>query len=165
MFAHSLKEVEQAWSAVDGVKRVSDRIVGLGPFGIGLDGILAMANLAPGGFAIDELYTLGAGGYIVFQGLKARASPGVITRMIVYLAADTVLSGVGVVPIIGGVLGAGLDFFFQGHLYAAKALQKEIERTHWVEASWREAKASGELNRHLAEAKAQRKKRVVFLHD
>lgn len=165
MFARSLKEVEQAWSAVDGVKKVSDRVIGLGPFGVGLDGLLAMANLAPGGFALDSIYTWAAGGYLVFQGVKARASPWTITRMIAYLGADAVFSGIGAIPIIGGIAGAAFDFIFQGHLYAAKALQKEIERTHWVEASWRDAKASGELERHYAEAKAQRKKRVVFLRD
>jgi hypothetical protein len=68
------------------------------------------------------------------------------------------------VPIVGGVLGAGLDLLFQGHLYAARALQKDIERTHWVESGWREARANGEINRHYVEAKARKKRRVVFLY-
>jgi hypothetical protein len=45
-----------------------------------------------------------------------------------------------------------VDFFFPGHLMAAKALQKDIESTHWVEANEREARASGDHDRHVAEA-------------
>jgi hypothetical protein len=32
------------------------------------------------------------------------------------------------------ILGDAVDFFFQGHLLAAKALQAEMKQTHWVEA-------------------------------
>ena len=50
-------------------------------------------------------------------------------------------------------------------LMAAKALQKDIETTHWVEASERDAKASGDHDRHVAAMKADRKRRLVYLRD
>jgi hypothetical protein len=164
MFARSLKEVEQVWTTVDGVRKVSDRIVGLGPFGIGLDGIIAMlastgVGAAPG-VVLDELYTWGAGGFLLWQALRVRASSWTVTRMVGYLLLDTLAGGLSAIPLVGGLV----DLLFQGHLYAARALQKDIERTHWVESGWREARASGELNRHYVEAKAQRKRRVVFLY-
>ena len=59
-----------------------------------------------------------------------------------YLGVDT---ATGEVPILGDAV----DFFFQGHLLAAKALQAEMEQTHWIEAREADAKASGEHERHM----------------
>ncbi|MNR69173.1 hypothetical protein D3C85_1942450 [compost metagenome] len=51
-------------------------------------------------------------------------------------------------------------------MLAARALQKDIETTHWVEDSEASATASGEHERHLIEMRADRKKRrIVYLHD
>jgi hypothetical protein len=59
-----------------------------------------------------------------------------------------------------------IDVLFPGHLLAAKALQKDIAATHWVEGSEREAKASGEHARHLARVAGDEKlRRIVYLHD
>lgn len=125
----TLPELERIWLQVNSVKKVSDRIIGLGPFGIGLDGLISMLNnplagpLAPLGIAADELYTWGAGLYLLYLALKAEASAWTITRMIAYLGLDSL---VGLIPFIGGPI----DLLFQGHMYAARALQKEIERRY-----------------------------------
>ncbi len=59
-----------------------------------------------------------------------------------------------------------VDLCFPGHLMAAKALQKDIESTHWVEANEREARASGDHERHVAAMQADpKKRRIVYLHD
>ena len=48
-------------------------------------------------------------------------------RMVAYLVVD---SGASTVP----VLGSAVDFFWQGHLMAATALQKDVEDRHGAPA-------------------------------
>ena len=94
-----------------------DRLIGVGPLGIGLDGVLAWVPGA--GLA----YGMGAGTLLLFHAFHAGASPATLARMTVYLAADNLSD---TVP----VLGWAVDTLFPGHLMAAKALQKDIEARH-----------------------------------
>jgi hypothetical protein len=129
MAAPTLQEAERIWLQVNSVRKISDRIIGLGPFGIGLDGIIAMLNnplsgpLAPLGIAADQLYTWIAGLYLLSLGMKVQASGATLFRMIAYLVIDSL---VGLIPWLGGPI----DLIFQGHQYAARALQKDIERRY-----------------------------------
>ena len=107
----------QAWRHAETIKRLSDRLIGLGPFGLGLDGVLAWV---PG---VGLAYGLGAGGLLLYQGFQAKASAATLARMAAYLAADNLSD---TVP----VLGWAIDTIFPGHLMAAKALQKDIESKH-----------------------------------
>lgn len=152
MAARTFGEIEKIWSNAEGIKRLSDRVIGIGPWGIGLDGLLTWIPLVGG------VYSVAAAAALMVNAFRARASTGTLVRMGAYLAFDVVTTET---PIIGSVI----DFFFLGHMMAAKALQKEIETTHWVEASQRDAKASGDHARHLAEMKAERKRRLVYLRD
>ena len=83
--------------------------------------------------------------------------------MIGYLGLDSATTAVGeVVPFVPDVV----DFFFPGHLLAAKALQEDIESTHWVEASERAARDSGDHERHVEQMRRDPKlRRIVYLHD
>ena len=157
MATRTIADIEKIWSNVEGVKKLSDRAVGVGPFGIGLDGLLTWVPV------VGTVYSVGAAGWLLMQGLRARATPGTMARMIGYLGFDvgTTLTG-EVIPVAGDVI----DVLFPGHLMAAKALQKDIQSTHWVEASARDARASGDHERHLQTMRADQKlKRVVYLHD
>lgn len=122
----------QAWMHAELIRRLSDRVVAVGPLGLGLDGVLAWipgANVA---------YTLGAGGLLLYSAVQAGAAPMTFARMGMYLAADSALSGVP-------VAGWAVDTFFPGHLLAAKALQRDVEKRHGKPA--RElAKGWGRLN-------------------
>ena len=111
------QRAHQAWRQAETIKRLSDRLIGIGPFGLGLDGVLAWVPGA--GLA----YGLGAGGLLLYHGIQAKASPVTLARMAVYLAADNLSD---TVP----VLGWAVDTLFPGHLMAAKALQKDIEARH-----------------------------------
>ena len=71
------------------------------------------------------VYSLAAGGWLILDALKARASPWTLARMIAYVGYNTASSQV---PIIG----QNFDFFFRGHMFAANALQKDIARRHGV---------------------------------
>lgn len=110
-------KAHQAWRHAETIKRLSDRLIGIGPFGLGLDGVLAWV---PG---MGLAYGLGAGGLLLFHAVQARASAVTMARMAAYLAADNLSD---TVP----VLGWAVDTLFPGHLMAAKALQKDIESRH-----------------------------------
>jgi len=107
----------RAWKSAETIKGLSDRLVGIGPFGLGLDGVLSWV---PG---VGPLYSLGAGGLLLFHAVSARASLQTLARMLIYVAADTATDAV---PIAGSVV----DMLFPGHLMAARALQKDIEARH-----------------------------------
>ena len=157
MAKRTIGDIEKIWSNVEGVKKLSDRAVGIGPFGIGLDGLLAFV---PG---VGLVYTVGAAGWLLIQAARAKASPSTMAQMMTWLGLDTVTTLTGEAFFLPADV---VDVLFPGHLLAAKALQKDIASTHWVEGSEREAKASGEHDKHLATMRGDRKlRRIVYLHD
>ncbi|WP_374516434.1 DUF4112 domain-containing protein [Brevundimonas sp.] len=159
MARRTIGDIERIWSNVEGVKKLSDRVVGVGPFGIGLDGLLTWIPV------VGTAYSVGTAGWLLLQAARVRASPGTLARMLAYLGLDSVTTAVGEVPFLDFVPSVA-DMLLRGHLMAAKALQKDIETTHWVEASERDARASGEHERHLATLRADPKlRRIVYLHD
>ena len=159
MARRTIGDIEKIWTHVEGVKKLSDRAVGIGPFGIGLDGLLTWVPV------VGTVYSVGAAGWLLVQAGRAKASPGTVARMLGYLGLDSVTTVIGEVPFLDFVPSV-VDVLFPGHLLAAKALQKDIETTHWVEASEREARASGEHERHLAEMRRKGGlRRIVYLHD
>ncbi|WP_310538934.1 DUF4112 domain-containing protein [Phenylobacterium sp.] len=115
--AVSRDRAHQSWRAAERVKGLSDRLIGIGPFGIGLDGVLAWV---PG---LGTAYSLAAGGALILSGITGGASLGTLLRMGAYLAADSMTS---TVPVAGWAI----DTLFPAHLMAAKALQKDIEKRH-----------------------------------
>lgn len=157
MARRSVADIEKIWSNVEGVKKLSDRAVGIGPFGIGLDGLLTWIPV------VGTVYSVGAAGWLLIQAAQARATPATLLRMVSYLWLDTATTAVGeVIPFAPDVV----DLLFPGHLMAAKALQKDIESTHWVEANEREARASGAHESHVADMRRNpRLRRIVYLHD
>jgi|SRR5215217_2093947 len=159
MARRTIRDIEKIWSNVEGVKKLSDRAVGIGPFGIGMDGLLTWVPV------VGTLYTVGAAGWLLFQANQAKASPGTVLRMMAYLGLDSATTAVGEVPFLDFVPNV-VDVLFPGHLMAAKALQKDIQSTHWVESSEREAKLSGEHEQHLETVRKDSKlRRVIYLHD
>lgn len=111
------ERAHQSWRSAERIKRLSDRLIGLGPIGLGLDGVLAWI---PGA---NLIYSVGAGGLLLYEGVKAGAAARTLARMGLYLLADSATSEV---PIVGWAI----DTLFPGHLMAANALQKDIEARH-----------------------------------
>ncbi|MDB5448841.1 MAG: hypothetical protein JWQ97_4158 [Phenylobacterium sp.] len=107
----------RAWTNAERISRVSDGLINFGPWGLGLDGVLAWI---PGA---NVLYSVGAGGLLMYEAVAARASSATLIRMGLYLTANTALDGV---PVVGWAL----DTLFRGHAFAAGALQKDIEARH-----------------------------------
>lgn len=108
-------EAHQAWITAEKIKRVADRLVGLGPFSVGLDGLLAFVPVA------GTLFSLAAGAWLLWEALRVRASAFTLARMGFYVGLRTVAS---VIPLEGWLV----DFFFRGHMFAANALQRDIAR-------------------------------------
>jgi hypothetical protein len=114
--AHRLR-AHKAWRNAETIKRLSDRLIGVGPIGIGLDGVLAWV---PGA---NAAYSLGAAAVLGYHAWQARASLPTVARMAAYMLFD---SSTSAVPVVGWAI----DTLFPGHLMAAKALQKDIEARH-----------------------------------
>lgn len=115
----SRERAHSAYRSAETLKKLSDRVIGFGPFGVGLDGLLTWI---PGAGVV---YGVGAGGYLLLNAFRAKADMLTILRMLGYLVVDTATSEV---PIIGDAV----DMLFPGHLLAATALQKDIEVRHGV---------------------------------
>ena len=109
----TVEAAHRAWITAERIKRVADRLIGLGPFSIGLDGLLAPVPVA------GTLFCFGAGVWLIAEGVKAGASPYTLARMVFYIAVRTISS---VIPIEGWFI----DIFFRAHMMAANALQRDI---------------------------------------
>ena len=108
------ERAHRAWRNAGRIKRLSDNLIKIGPWGLGLDGVLAWA---PGA---NTLYSVGAGALLIYEAIQARAAPWTMARMAAYLVANSAMTEI---PVIGWAM----DTLFRGHLMAANALQKDIE--------------------------------------
>ena len=115
MTAITQGEAHRAWITAERIKRIADRLVGLGPFSIGLDGLLAPVPIA------GTAFSLGAGVWLLVEAVRVRASALTIARMAFCVGFRTLAS---VVPLEGWLV----DILFRGHMMAANALQKDIGR-------------------------------------
>lgn len=111
------ERADLAWRRAERIRRLSDDLIRIGPFGLGLDGVLAWAPAA------GTIYSLGAAGLLINEAIQAGASRGTITKMAAYVGLNSALSAI---PIAGWAA----DTLFRGHAMAARALQKDIERRH-----------------------------------
>jgi len=108
-------DAHRAWLRAERIKRIADRLAGLGPFSIGLDGLLAPVPLA------GTMFSLGAGVWLLIEAIRSRVSPFTLARMLFYVGFRTAAS---IVPLEGWLV----DVLFRGHMMAARALQKDIAR-------------------------------------
>ena len=96
------------------VGRLSDSIVRLGPFSLGIDGVLSWI---PG---VGELYSTAAGAFIVVQGARAGVPFVVLVGAAAMLLARTVVNAVP----IGG---AALADVFTAHKWAAAMVVRAVD--------------------------------------
>jgi hypothetical protein len=119
-FARTHFEVNNARSAIERISKLSDNIVGFGPFGIGIDGILAWVPI------VGDAYSIGAGLVLLALGWRVKAP---ISTLISAGALVAARSGVDLVPVAGPLI---VDFF-RGHKMAADMLLHAIDSTVYVE--------------------------------
>jgi hypothetical protein len=96
------------------VGRLSDSLVRIGPFSLGLDGVLSWA---PG---LGDLYSTVAGGFIVVQGARGGASAPVLAGAALLIGCRTLA---GAVPIAG----AAFADVFTAHKWAAAMIVRSID--------------------------------------
>lgn len=151
-FARSHSDLHNIRLGVERIKNVSDRIIGVGPIGIGLDGILSWV---PGAGVI---YSGVAGTMLVLEGVRARAATGTLLHMSALLFVDTFLD---VVP---NPVSAIADTFFTGHKWSANLLLKHMDETIYVEGTAAQARGKPEYAELMARIRAgKEKRRIVFL--
>src|SRR5947209_4302391 len=109
----SRDRAHRAWRVAERIARLSDNLIPIGRWGIGLDGVLAWV---PGA---NTLYSVGAGGLLIYEAIGVGASAATLIRMGLYLTANSALTEI---PVIGWAM----DTLFRGHLMAARALQRDI---------------------------------------
>jgi hypothetical protein len=107
----------RAWRRAERLRRLSDDLVRIGPFGLGLDGVLAWVPAA------GTAYSVGAAALLINEAIQAGASRGTILKMAAYVGLNSALSAV---PLAGWAA----DTLFRGHAMAARALQKDIARRY-----------------------------------
>ena len=106
-----------AWRRADRIRRLSDGLVRIGPFGLGVDGVLAWVPAA------GTIYSVGAAAVLFNEAIEAGASKATLLKMAGWLGLDSATS---TVPVVGWAV----DTLFRGHAMSARALQKDIERRH-----------------------------------
>jgi hypothetical protein len=111
------ERAHRAWRNAERIKKLSDNLIKIGPWGLGLDGVLAWVPVA------GTLYSVGSGALLLYEAWKAKAAPWTLTRMAGYMIVNSAMSDV---PVIGWAM----DTVFRAQLMAANALQKDIEARH-----------------------------------
>ena len=108
-------ELRRIRDSVDRIGRLSDSIFRLGPFSIGLDGVLSWIP------AVGELYSAGAAAFILIQGFRARVPASSLLMCAALMGGRTVISAVPFAgPAIADVLTA--------HKWSARIIVTAIDR-------------------------------------
>ena len=113
--ARAESDLERIRRSVELVGRLSDGLIRIGPWGIGIDGVLSWI---PG---VGEIYSALAGGFILVQGARAKVPLLTLLTAGVLLASRTVITAVP----LGGPAAADL---FLAHKWSARLVVKAIER-------------------------------------
>ena len=142
-------DVHNNRASIEAISRISDNLIGIGPVGIGLDGILAWI---PG---VGELYSIGAGAALIAEGYRARVPTAVLTQAALLVSVRTLAN---IFPFVGGVI---VDFF-RGHRMAARMLVRAIDDTLYIEGE--HGLDHPQYAATLARIRSgQERRRVVFL--
>ena len=119
--ACSTVELARIRDSVAFVGRLSDSLVRLGPFRLGVDGVLSWI---PG---LGEIYSTVAGGFILVQGLRAGVPLHILLICAALMASRTFVSAI---PLAGP---AAADLF-TAHRWSAKLVVRAIDARLPVQA-------------------------------
>jgi hypothetical protein len=108
-------DLERIKRSVEMVGRLSDGLIRIGPWGLGIDGVLAWI---PG---VGEIYNVLAGGFILVQGARAKVPIHILLGSAALLISRM---GLDAVP-LGGPLVADL---FIAHKWSAKMVAGAIDK-------------------------------------
>ena len=97
------------------VGRLSDSLVRIGPFSLGIDGVLSWIPV------VGEMYSTVAGGFILVQGVRAGVPLHILAGAAALLSTRTIASAV---PLAG----AAFADVFTAHKWAAAMVVKAIDQ-------------------------------------
>lgn len=140
---------------IERIGRLSDNLIGFGPFGVGLDGILAWV---PG---LGQLYSLAAGALLFAEGVRARVAPVVLVQVAAIILLRTGIDNGNFIPGVGIASSIVVDLF-RGHRWAARLLIRSIDETLYLEGPWNPT-SPAYLDALARIRRGQEKRRVVFL--
>ena len=161
--ARSHLEVHNARNAIERLGKLSDNIVGVGPVGIGLEGILEFIPV------VGELYSLGAGGVMVLQGMRAHVPFLTLVWCGFLILLRTLVGAIDDIPFIGfltpfGIGGDVVAGLFRAHRMSAQMMIKSIDDTIYIEGRREQTPEHPDDVAALADVRAGRdRRRVVFL--
>ena len=102
-------------ASVDRMGRLSDNIFRIGPWSIGLDGVLSWIP------AVGEIYSAGAAAFLIGQGLRAGVDIGTLVVCGALMASRTVIT---VIPVLGPLMSDVLTM----HKWSARLIVAAIDR-------------------------------------
>jgi hypothetical protein len=73
------------WRNAERIKRLSHELIQIGPWGLGLDGVLAWIAVA------GTVFSLERAGLLLYESVKAKAAPWTLTRMAAQTAVNTAM--------------------------------------------------------------------------
>jgi hypothetical protein len=122
--ARSPAELARIRDSVAIVGRLSDSLVRLGPFRLGLD---AAVSWIPG---LGEIYSVAAGGFIIVQGLRAGVPLHILAVCAALMMSRTTISAI---PLAGPVAAD----LFTAHRWSARLVVRAIEAKlpAWTQAA------------------------------
>ena len=112
---HSAAELTKIRDSVDKLGNLSDSLVRIGPFSLGLDGVLSWVPV------VGEIYSGLAAAFILVQGARARVPIHILLSCGALMASRTVVSAV---PLAGPAVA---DFFL-AHKWSARMVVKAIDK-------------------------------------
>jgi len=148
-------DIQNRRAMIQRVGKLSDNIVGVGPIGIGLDGILAWVPV------LGQIYSVAAGGFLLLEGYRARVSPAVLAQVAVIILVRTAIDSGNFIPVVGVATSLVVDLF-RGHKWAANMLTKAIDETLYLEGPWNPT-SPAYLDAMTRIRRGGQKRRVVFL--
>ncbi len=108
-------ELERIRRSLEVVGRLSDGLIRIGPWGIGIDGVLSWIPVA------GEVYSALAGGFILIQGARARVPVHILLGAAALLASRMAFD---TVPLAGPLVA---DLFI-AHKWSAKMMIRAIDK-------------------------------------
>jgi hypothetical protein len=103
------------------IGRLSDGLIRIGPFSLGLEGVLSWI---PG---LGELYGSGAAAFLLIQGVRARAPASTLLAAAALMGGRTLISAI---PLAG----AAASDLLTAHKWAARMILAAIDRRLAAEA-------------------------------
>lgn len=157
MLAKSHIDVNNVRAGIERVGKLSDNVVKLGPFGIGIGGVLAWVPV------VGPVYSFGAALVLIVLGMRARVPASVQLAALSVLALRTVGESLAdfVPPPFSAAPDVAIDLF-RAHKWAADMMIKAIDSTHYVEGRRHRSNPAYAETRARIRSGAE-KRRVVFL--